>query len=102
MIILQANNELKNTYEKLIHTMGERVKWNGHFVVIDNYLILQGEVRSLFFNFENRKVVSNIIELPIQPEQILKIEDYPKLQNIINMILYAFGKWGAINWLRRK
>lgn len=100
MIILQANNELKNTYEKLIHTMGERVKWNGRFVVIDNYLILQGEVRSLFFNFENRKVVSNIIELPIQPEQILKIEDYPKLQNIINMILYAFGKWGAIKGIK--
>lgn len=100
MIILQANHELRNTYEKLIHTMGERVEWNGRFVMIDNYLILQGEVRSLFFNFENRKVVSNIIELPIQPEQILKIEDYPKLQNIINMILYAFGKWGAIKGIK--
>ncbi|MGN0350052.1 MAG: hypothetical protein ACI4ES_00240 [Roseburia sp.] len=100
MIILKANTELKLTYEKLIRTMGERVDWNGRFVIIDNYLILQGEVRSLFFNFENRKVVSNIIDLPVQEELVLKLENYPKLENIINMTLYAFGKWGTIKGIK--
>lgn len=100
LIILKANTELKLTYEKLIRTMGERVEWNGRFVIIDNYLILQGEVRSLFFNFENRKVISNIMDLSVEEESVLKMENYPKLQNMINMTLYAFGKWGTIKGIK--
>lgn len=80
--------------------MGERVEWNGRFVIIDNYLILQGEVRSLFFNFENRKVASNIMEFPEAGQLVIRIEQYPKLQNIINMALYAFGKWGTIKGIK--
>ncbi len=100
VIILQSNQELKTTYEKLIRTMGERVEWNGRFIIVDNYLILQGEVRSLFFHFENRKVASNIVEFPEQGGLPARIEDYPKLTNIINMTLYAFGKWGTIKGIR--
>lgn len=80
--------------------MGEQVEWNGRFVIIDNYLILQGKVRSLFFNFENRKVVSNIMEFPEAEEIVISIEQFPKLQNMINIILYAFGKWGTIRGIR--
>lgn len=100
MIVLRANHEMKTTFERLIYTVGENVEWDGNFVVIDNYLILNGRVRSLFFNFDNRKVVSNVIELSIQEKDILDVSEYPKIQNILNMILYAFGKWGTIKGLK--
>ena len=80
MIVLNATPELKLTFEKLIQTMEAQVSWNGLFVVIDNTLILQGDVRSLFFHFDSRKVVTNIIDLDIQVQQITPIEnnDYVK------------------------
>ena len=53
MILLRANTELHQTFERLIEAMKVPVKWNGIFVVIDNYMILQGEVRSLFFHFDS-------------------------------------------------
>ena len=68
MIRLRANAELKQTFERLIGAAKVPVKWNGIFVVVDNYMILQGEVRSLFFHFDTKKVTSNIIEIPEQEE----------------------------------
>ena len=100
MIILRANSELKHTFEKLIRTMGANVVWNGLFVVIDNCLILQGAVRSLFFHFDSRKVLENIIELPIKEEDVTDTDGEPKVQDAVNMILYSFGKWGTIKGLR--
>lgn len=100
MIVLRANTELKSTFEKLIKTMEVNVSWNGLFVVIDNCLILQGAVRSLFFHFDSRKVLENIIELPIKEDAIIDTEGQPKVWDVINMILYSFGKWGAIKGLR--
>ena len=100
MIVLRANPEMEATFQRLIQTTGERVKWNGNFVVIGNYLILHGENRSLFFNFDNRKVVSNFIELSINEDDVIDIKEYPKIQNIINMLLYAFGKWGTVKGLK--
>ena len=41
MIILNTNLELKMTFERLIKTMKEPVEWNGRFIVIGDYLILQ-------------------------------------------------------------
>lgn len=99
MIQLQANPELKQTFTTLIETMKVPVKWNGIFVVIDNYIILQGEVRSLFFHFDTRKVATNIIDIPPQQE-VFKVEGNIRVQNAINMILYAFGKWGTIKGLK--
>ena len=96
MIFLKANAELKYTFERLIKTMNVPVKWNSIFAVLNNYLILTGEVRSLVFNFDNRKVNTNIIEIPIAEEAIKPVEDNVLLTNVINMILYAFGKWGTI------
>lgn len=100
MIVLRANSELKNTFERLIKTMGANVTWNGLFVVIDNCLILQGAVRSLFFHFDSRKVLENIIELPIKEEEICDTTDAARVQDVINIILYSFGKWGTIKGLR--
>lgn len=100
MILLRADHQLTDTFEKLIETMKIPVKWNGIFVVLDNYMILQGEVRSLFFHFDTRKVATNIIEIPVGDENIKQIDQNVRLQNAINMILYAFGKWGTIKGLK--
>ncbi|MBR5565602.1 MAG: hypothetical protein IKW08_05480 [Roseburia sp.] len=99
MIVLNATPELRLTFEKLIQTMEVPVKWNGLFVVIDNTLILQGDVRSLFFHFDSRKVMTNIIDLDIKVQQITPVENNPYIKNVINMLLYAFGKWGNIKGL---
>ena len=99
MIVLNATPELKLTFEKLIQTMEAQVSWNGLFVVIDNTLILQGDVRSLFFHFDSRKVVTNIIDLDIPVQKITPIENNAYVKNVINMLLYAFGKWGNIKGL---
>lgn len=99
MILLKANAELQQTFEKLIQATKVPVKWNGIFAVVDNYIILQGEVRSLFFHFDSRKVATNIIEIPEQTH-IEAVGQNLRVQNAINMILYAFGKWGTIKGIR--
>ena len=100
MIFLKASTELKHTFKRLIQTMDVPVKWDDIFVVLNNYLILPGEVRSLVFNFDNRKVGTNVIEIPIVEEAIQPIEKNVPLTNVLNMVLYAFGKWGAIPGLK--
>lgn len=100
LILLNANTETKQTFEKVIETMGENVKWTGLIAVLEDYLILQGEVRSLFFHFENKKVATNIIDIPVNQEEVIELVLYPKVQNVLNMTLYAFGKWGMIKGLR--
>lgn len=100
MIFLKANTELKNTFERLIQTMDAPVKWEGTFVVLNNFLILPGAVRSLIFNFDNRKVNTNVIEIPVAEDAIEPIEQNVPVTNVINMILYAFGKWGTISGLK--
>ena len=72
MIVLKADSELKMTFERLIKTMHANVNWTGLFVALDNYLILQGEVRSLFFHFDSRKVAENIVDLPIKEDSLLE------------------------------
>ena len=99
MIAINATPELRLTFEKLMRTMEVKVKWNGLFVIIDNTLILQGDVRSLFFHFDSRKVLTNIIDLDIPVQKISPIENNDYVKNVINMILYAFGKWGSIKGL---
>lgn len=99
MILLRANAELHQTFKKLIQTAKIPVKWNGVFAVVDNYIILQGEVRSLFFHFDSKKVTTNIIEIP-ENVQIQEVGENLRVQNTINMVLYAFGKWGTIKGIR--
>ena len=80
--------------------MKEPVEWNGTFVVVGDYLILQGRVRSLFFNFENRKVLTNIIDIPVKEEDVIELDNHTKVQNVLNLVLYAFGKWGMIRGVK--
>lgn len=96
MIILNTNAALKATFDRLLLAMKEPVEWNGQFVVIGNYLILHGRVRSLFFNFESKKLLTNIIDIPVKEEEIVEIGTHTKVQNVLNLALYAFGKWGLI------
>ena len=100
MIILNTNSELKETFDRLIQAMQVQVEWNGQFVIIGDYLILHGRVRSLFFNFENRKVVTNLIDIPMKEEEIIDVGEHRKVQNVLNLALYAFGKWGSIKGVR--
>lgn len=100
MILLKANEELKSVFGRMIKTMGVNVAWNGKFVVLNNFLILSGSVRSLVFNFDNRKVNTNIIELPEGDEGTEQVENNEILINVLNMALYAFGKWGTIKGLK--
>ncbi len=100
MTVLTATPDLKATFDKLIETMDVSVNWDGLFVVIDNCLILLGDVRSLFFHFDSQKVVTNIIDVEIKIEEAVMIEDNEHIKNVINMLLYAFGKWGNIKGLK--
>ena len=56
MIVLKADKELNLTFQKLIKMMDAPVEWNGMFFVVGDYLILQGSVRSLFFNFDTESL----------------------------------------------
>lgn len=100
MIVLKANEELKSVFGRMIKTMGVNVTWTGKFVVLNNFLILAGNVRSLIFNFDNRKVNTNVIELPDRDEDAQPVEGNEILMNVLNMTLYAFGKWGTIKGLK--
>lgn len=100
MILLKANEELNSVFGRMIKTMGVNVVWNGRFVVLNNFLILSGSVRSLVFNFDNRKVNTNIIELPEGDGGVEAVENNEVLTNVLNMTLYAFGKWGMIKGLK--
>ncbi len=91
---------MKYTFDKLIETMKAPVQWTGIFAVVDDYMILQGQVRSLFFHFDTKKVVTNIIDIPVKEDEVWEIVNNVRVRNTINMILYAFGKWGNISGLR--
>jgi len=100
MIILKTNRELGMTFDRLLKTMGVPVEWTKYFVVIGDYLIIQGRVRSLFFNFESKKVITNVVDIPMDGQDIIEIEDDSKVCNVLNLVLYAFGKWGAIKGIK--
>lgn len=100
MVLLKANEELKTVFGRMIKTTGVNVVWTGKFVALNNFLILSGNVRSLVFNFDNRKVNTNVIELPDRDEDAEAVGENEILTNVLNMTLYAFGKWGTIKGLR--
>lgn len=99
MLVLQASEEQEQVFQKLIQTMGEQVVWNGRFLIKDDELILEGTVRSLIFQFETKKVSTNLVDLAYQEEAVLDISRHPTLKDLINMVLYAFGKWGTLRGL---
>ncbi|MCM1145613.1 MAG: hypothetical protein NC318_07495 [Blautia sp.] len=100
MLLLKANPELKKTFERLIQTMKLPVTWTELFMIANNHLILAGEVRSLVFDFDAKKVSTSILEVPIQGSALDPMPADAMLNNVLNMTLYAFGKWGAVSGLR--
>ncbi len=100
MLVLQANQDLEKTFRKLIQTMGAPVAWDGRFIAIGNQLILEGNIRSLVLQFDSKRVTTDLLELTIDESKSLEISEHPKLQDLINMTLYAFGKWGTLKGLR--
>lgn len=100
MLALQANQELERTYQKVIQAMDARVAWEGRFLITGDQLILEGKVRSLVFQFETKMVLVDLIDLAVNENRVIDIEKHPKLQDLINMILYAFGKWRTLRGLR--
>lgn len=99
MLVLQASEEQEQIFQKLIQTMGEQVVWNGRFLVKDDELILEGTVRSLIFQFETRKVTTNLVDITYKEEEVLDISRHPTLKDLVHMVLYAFGKWGTLRGL---
>jgi len=96
MVWLEANTGLANTYRKIINASGADADWQGDILVQNNTVILPGSINSLIFDFELKKVYPNIIDIPERQGEIYKIGDKKLLTNIFNLLLYIFGKWGAI------
>lgn len=100
MLVLQANKELEQTYQKVIQTMDARIAWEGRFIITDNDMILEGKVRSLVFQFETKMVLTDLVDLPVDESKVIEVDKHPKLQDLINIVLYAFGKWRTLRGLR--
>ena len=98
MIILKAEGTLAAVFHKTIKVMEQNVEWNETFAINNNTLILPGTLKSLFFSFDNKKVLGNVIEEPIKKEPRLMLGN-ALLENTINLVLYIFGKWGKIKGL---
>lgn len=78
--------------------MHANVNWTGllwHLIIIS----FTGGSALPVFHFDSRKVAENIVDLPIKEDEI-KDTDEAAVRDVINMILYAFGKWGTIQGLR--
>ncbi len=100
MVWIKANPKLEQTYRKIIESMKADVKWEGIFIIKNNSMILPGEINSLIFDFEYRKVYSNIIDIPETAEDLFDVGERKLLINILNMILYIFGKWKVLPSLK--
>ncbi len=100
MLILKTNAELKKVFARLIKTVNAPVAWTDHFVIANNNLILLGTGRSLIFSFDNKKVYTNLMDVSTEKKRIERIPNQELINNILNMTLYAFGKWGAIGGLK--
>ena len=91
MVWLKANENMKSVYNRLIESMKVDVEWKGEFLIVDNRLILPGEINSLIFDFGVRKAYASIIDIPPVPRDIFEIADRKLLINMFNMVLYIFG-----------
>lgn len=100
MLLLKTNQELKKVFEKLIKAMKLPVVWTDYFIITNNNLILAGEVRSLIFNFDHQKAYTTIMEIPAECDQLERMPGDALLNNVLNMTLYSFGKWGIISGLK--
>lgn len=100
MLLLKTNTELKKAFGTLVKTIKVPVTWTETFVILNNSLILAGDVRSLILNFDTKKVSTNIIEIPPESSRLESMPNDPLLNNAMNIALYAFGKWGNVSGLK--
>lgn len=100
MVWLKADTGLENTYRKLIHTSKADVDWHGSILIKNNTIILPGSTSSLVFDFELKRVYPDIIDIPAIPGDIFEISGRKLMVNIFNILLYVFGKWGAIKGIK--
>ena len=100
MVWIKADEGLGNTYKKLVYAAKADVEWNGFILAENNTVILPGSINSLIFDFELKKVYANIIDIPEMPPDVFEIDGRQLIKNIFNMLLYIFGKWGAIHGIR--
>ena len=96
MIVLKSTAELHLVFNKLIKTLSVPVEWNGNFVISGNFLILPGKERSVIFNYDTRRVTTNLSDDRLSRKVPEPIREGSGLINIFNLVLYAFGKWGAL------
>ena len=96
MIVLKSTAELHIVFNKLIKTLSVPVEWNGNFVISGNFLILPGKERSVIFNYDTRRVTTNLSDDKLSRKVPEPIKEGSGLINIFNLVLYAFGKWGAL------
>lgn len=99
IIQLRATDKLKVIFMKLINTLGTDIQWTGVFVINNNNLILVGSDSVWIFDFGNKMLACNSYEMHLKEENILLIPEDELLENVLNMTLYAFGKWGKIKGL---
>ena len=99
MVCIKANDEIVKVYQRIITAMRERVEWNGDIIIRKNTMILVGRVRSMYFELATRRVYSDIEELNFDMANAFEMGNNKLITNIINMLLYPFGKWGAIKGL---
>lgn len=99
MILLKANEELKTVFHKLINTLGRKLNWKEIFIINNNSLLLIGKDNVLLFDFGNKRFGSSSFEVPLKEDGIDLIIRNELLENILNMTLYVFGKWGKIKGL---
>ena len=59
-------------------------------------MALSGRERSVIFNYDTRRVSTNIIDLKLDKVNVQTISPQSQLINIFNLVLYAFGLWGAL------
>ena len=95
MVCIKANDEIVKVYQRIITAMRERVEWNGDIIIRKNTMILVGRVRSMYFELATRRVYSDIEELDFDMANAFEMGNNKLITNIINMLLYPFGKWGA-------
>lgn len=96
MILIKADSQLEPIFQRLIRTLGVKVEWNSIFMIKGSQLILPGRVRSLYFDYDNKRVYTNIEEFTENTWNVEESQGNDVLMNVFNMTLYAFGKWGSI------
>ena len=95
MLVINATKEQKQVFNKLIEDMQARVVWNGRFIIMGDRLILEGLVQSLFFHLDIQKAEAELADLPENGEE-LEMADYPGMEDLITMAVYAFHAFGVI------